>query len=140
MLSDGIPIELTVSKCLVDTNDLDSVPNANEFFNLKKPDSELQYINEGETNRPSFKRLHRFRYSPTTCYGNNEVHLHPFYNRRISVREALRIQGVEDSYILPTDLNLLSKKFKMIGNGVPVPLARAVATQVFNFITSHVKK
>ena len=28
----------------------------------------------------------------------------------------------------------LSKKFKMIGNGVPVPLAKAVASQLLNFI------
>jgi len=28
----------------------------------------------------------------------------------------------------------LSKKFKMIGNGVPVPLAKAVATSVKNFM------
>ncbi|MEZ4906243.1 MAG: hypothetical protein R2771_01005 [Saprospiraceae bacterium] len=34
-------------------------------------------IKEGDTQRQSFKRLHRYRYSPTTSYGNNEVHLHP---------------------------------------------------------------
>jgi len=106
------------------------VPNANEFFNLYGKAKRKQ-IKEGETNRPSFKRLHRFKYSPTACYGNNEVHLHPYKNRRISVREALRIQGVSDRYILPSDGELLlSKKFKMIGNGVPVPLAKAVAVAV----------
>ena len=90
-------------------------------------------IKEGETNRPSFKRLHRYKYSPTACYGNNEVHLHPYQHRRLSVREALRIQGVDDSYVLTTP-NLLSKKFKMIGNGVPVPLAKAVAETLKEFI------
>lgn len=104
---------------------MNSTPNANEFFNLYKADNELKLINEGETNRPSFKRLHRFKYSPTACYGNNEVHLHPFKHRRLSVRETLRIQGVPDTYILPAGLPL-SKKFKMIGNGVPVPLAKAL--------------
>ena len=68
-------------------------------------------IKEGETNRPSFKRLHRYKYSPTACYGNNEVHLHPYQHRRLSVREALRIQGVDDSYVLTTP-NLLSKNLK----------------------------
>ncbi len=41
-----------------------------------------------------YKRLHRWRYSPTACYGNNEVHLHPYKPRRISVAEALAIQSL----------------------------------------------
>lgn len=99
-------------------------------------DKALDAIDEGETNRPSFKRLHRFKYSPTACYGNNEVHLHPYRHRRLSVRETLRIQGVPDTYVLPAELPL-SKKFKMIGNGVPVPLAKAVANAVKNFLKDN---
>ncbi len=130
---EGLPIELCVESCLIKPNQTNSIPNADEFFNLYKPESELKLINEGETNRPSFKRLHRFKYSPTACYGNNEVHLHPYQHRRLSVREALRIQGVPDTYVLPPEIPL-SKKFKMIGNGVPVPLAREVAIALKNFI------
>lgn len=129
----GLPIELCVESCLIKSNQTKSIPNADEFFNLYKPESELKLINEGETNRPSFKRLHRFKYSPTACYGNNEVHLHPYQHRRLSVREALRIQGVPDAYVLPPEIPL-SKKFKMIGNGVPVPLAREVAIALKEFI------
>ncbi|HZW40290.1 MAG TPA: DNA cytosine methyltransferase [Ignavibacteriaceae bacterium] len=121
-----IPIELCVYNCLIGKEDINKIPNANEHFKLYVDKKKLINIKEGETNRPSFKRLHRYKYSPTACYGNNEVHLHPWENRRISVREALRIQGVEDNYILPAELSV-SKKFKMIGNGVPVPLAEAVA-------------
>lgn len=129
----GLPYQLCVESCLVPDSKLKSVPNANEFFPFRVPIKKLISIQEGETNRPSFKRLHRFRYSPTACYGNNEVHLHPYKQRRISVREALRIQGVPDTYILP-ETESLSKKFKMIGNGVPVPLSKAIAKAVRNFI------
>lgn len=131
-----LPLELCVESCLVPTADMKNVPNATEYFNLYVEEKELKKIGEGETNRPSFKRLHRFRYSPTACYGNNEVHLHPYKHRRLSVRETLRIQGVEDSYVLPTELPL-TKKFKMIGNGVPVPLAEAVANAVKDFIKEN---
>jgi DNA (cytosine-5)-methyltransferase 1 len=131
-----LPIELCVETCLVPFRQMNKIPNANEYFNLYVEERELRMIGEGETNRPSFKRLHRFKYSPTACYGNNEVHLHPYRNRRLSVRETLRIQGVEDSYILPPELPL-SKKFKMIGNGVPVPLAEAVANAVKDFIIQN---
>lgn len=131
-----IPINLCVESCLVPVNKLNYVPNALEYFPLHTNSEKLNSIKEGETKRPSFKRLHRFRYSPTACYGNNEVHLHPYENRRISVREALRIQGVPDSYILSSCISR-SKKFKMIGNGVPVPLANAVANSIYDFLKSN---
>lgn len=133
---DDIPLELCVESCLVPNSKIDIIPNANEIFTLHKPITELNKIAEGETNRPSFKRLHRYKYSPTTCYGNNEVHLHPYLNRRLSAREALRIQGVPDEYVLPSEISL-SKKFKMIGNGVPVPLAKAVAESLKDFLLTN---
>ena len=131
-----LPLELCVENCLIPEIEIDSIPNANEFFNLRIPLKKIQGIKEGETNRPSFKRLHRFKYSPTACYGNNEVHLHPYENRRLSVRETLRIQGVPDTYVLPKEI-ALSKKFKMIGNGVPVPLAEAVAVAMKSFLKDN---
>lgn len=129
----NLPLNLCVESCLVPSHEMKSTPNSKEYFNLYATDKTLNAIDEGETNRPSFKRLHRFKYSPTACYGNNEVHLHPYKHRRLSVREALRLQGVEDTYVLPSELPL-SKKFKMIGNGVPVPLAEAVAIALKDFL------
>jgi DNA (cytosine-5)-methyltransferase 1 len=119
-------LELCVNHCLHTAAET-SLPNARDRFNLysaipaKTP--------EGLVNNRSFKRLHRYRYSPTACYGNNEVHLHPFEDRRLSVREVLRIQSVDDSYVLPEGPPL-STKFKMIGNGVPVALAKGVARTI----------
>jgi DNA (cytosine-5)-methyltransferase 1 len=132
----NLPYELCVESCLIPIREMKNVSNANEFFNLYVSESKLSKIKEGETNRPSFKRLHRFRYSPTACYGNNEVHLHPYKHRRLSVRETLRIQGVPDTYVLPKEVPLTSK-FKMIGNGVPVPLARAVASSIIKFLNKN---
>jgi len=126
------PPELCVGGTLISNKNKHSTPNANEFFNLKKL-SKVKSIEEGDTYRPSFKRLHREKYSPTACYGNNEVHLHPVYHRRLSVREALRIQGVPDSYVINTP-GKLSKKFKMIGNGVPVPLVEQIAISIDEFL------
>lgn len=129
MMPDGIPYELCVQKCIDGATEL---PNGNEHFELVKDADSRRSIKEGDTKRRSFKRLHRYRYSPTTCFGNNEVFLHPYENRRLTVREALRIQGVDDKYILGADR--LSAKFKIISNGVPVNLANAVANSVFAFV------
>ena len=128
-----IPFHLCVESCLVPPEMEAFTPNADEYFNLLGDRRSLKSIKEGETNRPSFKRLHRYKYSPTACYGNNEVHLHPYQHRRLSVREVLRIQGVDDSYVLTTK-GQLSKKFKMVGNGVPVPLAEGLAKSLLKFI------
>lgn len=49
------------------------------------------------------------------------------------MREALRIQGVPDSYVISTP-EKLTKKFKMIGNGVPVPLAHQIALSIRKFL------
>lgn len=133
---ENTPLELCVESCLVPDSEISKIPNSSEVFTLYKHISDLLKIDEGETNRPSFKRLHRFKYSPTACYGNNEVHLHPYLHRRLSAREALRIQGVPDEYILPNEVSL-TKKFKMIGNGVPVPLAKAVAEALEKFLKSN---
>ena len=102
-------------------------PNQNDFFRPKS--NRFHLIEEGDTNRKSFKRLHRFRYSPTVAYGNNEVHLHPTEPRRLTVREALRLQTVPDTYILPKDMTLTAK-FKMISNGVPTQKAELVAQEI----------
>jgi DNA (cytosine-5)-methyltransferase 1 len=83
--------------------------------------------------RKSFKRLHRYRFSPTAWYGNQEVHLHPWKARRLSVREALRIQTVPDEYVLP-DGGSLSAKFKMICNGVPCVMAFHLASALKSFL------
>jgi DNA (cytosine-5)-methyltransferase 1 len=132
--SDGIPEELTVHGCMLGAagEGLSALPNGKDVFNPYS--QKFHEIDEGDDSRKSFKRLHRWRYSPAAAYGNNEVHLHPVEPRRLTVREAMRIQTVPDWYCLPPEMPL-SHKFKTIGNGVPVKLARAVALAVRNVLT-----
>lgn len=126
-----IPEELMVDNYICPQDVISTLPNGAESF---KPRSDkFTIIPEGDVSRKSFKRLHRWRYSPTAAYGNNEVHLHPTEPRRLSVREALRIQSVPDTYILPDDMPL-THKFKTIGNGVAVKLAYAVACSIRKMI------
>ena len=120
---EGIPDELTVHHAISNLEN-SKLPNVDECF--KPHSTKFKTIAEGDDSRKSFKRLHRWRYSPAAAYGNNEVHLHPTQPRRLSVREAMRIQTVPDEYVFPKDMSL-THKFKMIGNGVPVRLAKAVA-------------
>ena len=107
-------------------NDVVNHPNAHDVFRVKGGLAKIQTIAEGDVSRKSFKRLHRWRYSPTAAYGNNEVHLHPYQIRRISVAEAMAIQSLPKWFVLPPNMSL-THKFKTIGNGVPVLMARAIA-------------
>ncbi|MBH1959615.1 MAG: DNA cytosine methyltransferase [Flavobacteriia bacterium] len=117
--------QLCAESVLGDLTDQD--PNQCEFFVPKS--ARFTQVEEGDTNRKSFKRLHRFRYSPTVAYGNNEVHLHPTKARRLSVREGLRLQTVPDEYVLPTNIPL-THKFKLISNGVPTAKAELIAKEI----------
>ena len=128
---EGVPIELTVFPLLHSSPPPASLSNGLEAFNPYSP--KFWKIPEGNSTGKSFKRLHRYKYSPTAWYGNNEVHLHPWEPRRLSVREAMRIQTVPDTYALPAQFSL-SSKFKMICNGVPCRLAKCLAEALSGFL------
>lgn len=117
-------------------NDVGHHPNADDQFEVKKGRAKMERIEEGDTSRKSFKRLHRWKYSPTACYGNNEVHLHPYKVRRLSVAEAMAIQSLPREFVLPPNMSL-SSKFKTIGNGVPYKLSEAIAKTLFEFLVAN---
>ncbi len=134
----AVPLELTVEHAIrTDRHMLEKLANGKEGF---KPYSDkFSTIREGDDSGKSFKRLHRWRYSPAAAYGNNEVHLHPTRKRRITVREAMRIQTVPDWYELPPEMPL-SWKFKTIGNAVPVRLARDIAEKINTLVSPLVSE
>jgi DNA (cytosine-5)-methyltransferase 1 len=130
---DGIPPELTVASAIAGPPPATSLANGNEYF--KPRSKKFHTVHEGDTKRKSFKRLHRYRYSPTACYGHREVHLHPTKARRLSLREAMRIQSIPDSYVLPKG-GSLGAKFAIVSNAVPVKLAKHVADSMRSFLSS----
>ena len=116
-------------------NNVENHANSRDYFNTVA-NNKFVSIAEGDTSKKSFKRLHRWRYSPTAAYGNNEVHLHPYQPRRISIAEALSIQSLPVWFeVLPT--LSLSAKFKMVGNGVPYLLANGIAMELQGWIEEH---
>lgn len=133
-MPEGVPLELTVWPLVGGIDDPEELPNGQDYFTPQSLKFSIR--SEGDVHSKSFKRLHRYRFSPTAWYGNNEVHLHPWKARRLSVRESLRIQSVPDSYVLPEDFPL-SHKFKLVGNGVPCKLAEVVAESINSFLKTY---
>ena len=134
---ESVPLELCVHRAVSQAPNPETLPNGKDFFNPLS--TKFGTIKEGDVSGKSFKRLHRFRYSPTAWYGHNEVHLHPWKPRRLSVREALRLQTVPDSYVMPEETPL-SAKFKVIGNGVPCQLAQKIAESIRTFIEESARQ
>lgn len=115
-------------------NDVESHANGRDYFTPRAGLAKFEVIEEGDDKKKSYKRLHRWRYSPTAAYGNNEVHLHPWLARRISAAEALAIQSLPKNFTLPPTMSL-SAKFKTIGNGVPYLLSYGIASTINAFIS-----
>lgn len=132
---ENVPEDLTVEHWFK-KNDVANHPNGNDFFQPRAGLAKFEVIPEGDDKKKSYKRLHRWRYSPTCAYGNNEVHLHPYLPRRISVAEAMSLQSLPKEFELPPTATL-SAKFKMIGNGVPFVLSKSIANTLLYFLESN---
>jgi len=128
-----IPLELTVEHWFR-KNKVSDHPNSDMFFKPQAGLIKFKYIEEGDDKKKSYKRLHRWRYSPTAAYGNNEVHLHPYKARRITVAEALALQSLPKEFIVPENTTL-TNAFKAIGNGVPFLAGKGLALSILNFIS-----
>ena len=133
---DGLPESLTVEYWFK-KNDVEHHPNAADFFTPHNGLSRMETVDEGDVSKKSYKRLHRWRYSPTVAYGNNEVHLHPYRLRRLSAAEALALQTLPKEFELPKDMTL-TNKFKTIGNGVPYLLSSGIAKTIKKFLDSNI--
>lgn len=131
----NLPLELTVQYWF-QKNSIQDHPNRSKYFTPQAGLAKFKTIKEGDDSKKSYKRLHRWRYSPTAAYGNNEVHLHPFKARRISVAEALAIQSLPKGFHIPDSISL-TNSFKAIGNGVPFLAAKGFAYAILNFLNSH---
>lgn len=79
----------------------------------------------------SFIKLDWWKPSRTVAYGNREIHVHPDGTRRVSIYEALQLQGFPKSYVL---LGNLSEQVRQVSNAVPPPVAEKIAKSVMEQI------
>ena len=81
----------------------------------------------------SFRQLDWDRPSPTVAYGNREIHVHPRGHRRLSVFEAMLLQGFPATFVLEGNL---SAQVQQVSNAVPPPLALSLASAAAQAMTS----
>jgi len=91
-------------------------------------------LRAGEMLGRSFRMLEWDTPSWTVAYGHREVHVHPSGHRRLSVYEAMLLQGFPVDYELRGSL---SDQIRLVSDAVPPPLAFALASAVREFIASR---
>ncbi len=79
----------------------------------------------------SFRRLDWDRPSWTVAYGHREIHVHPEGHRRLSILEAMLLQGFSRQYELSGDL---SQQVELVSDAVPPPVAVALASSIREII------
>lgn len=96
------------------------VPRSRKFSN--------DTLKPGEVWGRSFRVLSWDEPSYTVAYGHREVHIHPSGKRRLSVYEAMLLQGFpKDDYVLE---GTLSDQIRMVSEAVSPPVARALAAEI----------
>lgn len=82
----------------------------------------------GHSRGLSFKVLAWDAPSYTVAYGHNEIHVHPERHRRLSIYEAMLLQGFpQDGYYLHGNF---TEQVQLISNAVPPPLGEGIANAV----------
>jgi len=87
----------------------------------------------------SFRRLFWGEPSYTVAYGHNEIHVHPEGHRRLSIYEAMLLQGFppeRDGYRL---IGNLTEQVTLISDAVPPPLAAALAQSILQFMEEYAR-
>ncbi len=88
-----------------------------------------RFSQPGGANRAgrSFRRLEWDKPSPTVAYGHREIHVHPDGHRRLSIYEAMLLQGFPSDFVLE---GTLSAQVEQVSNAVPPPLAQSLALAI----------
>ncbi|WP_063892688.1 DNA cytosine methyltransferase [Paenibacillus sp. Leaf72] len=110
-------------------DEIENVPNHIATWTSPTPERLLDVIATSRNQWRGMRRLVWDKLSPTITSHiskDGREHLHPEENRRLTVRECLRLMGVEDSFVIPNRIKL-SQQYRMVGNAVAVPVARAIA-------------
>lgn len=81
----------------------------------------------GDCRGRSFRVLRWDKPSYTVAYGHREVHVHPDLHRRLSIYEAMRLQGFPHSYELK---GTFSQQVQLVSDALPPPLGEGIAETI----------
>ena len=107
--------------------DRSSIPHHENHWTMRPISKRFSEPDVANWGGRSFRRLEWDKPSPTIAYGHREIHVHPSGRRRLSIYEAMLLQGFSHSFVLE---GTLSSQVEQISNAVPPPLAKAIALAI----------
>ena len=102
--------------------DRSSIPHHVNHWTMQPRSSKFNTGDFGDGR--SFRKLKWDEPSPTVAYGHREIHVHPNGSRRLSIYEAMLLQGFPAEFEL---IGTLSEQVTQVSNAVPPPVAKAIA-------------
>lgn len=103
-------------------------------LNPKSPKFTNGSLKPGQMLGRSFRMLTWDDRSWTVAYGHREVHVHPKGHRRLSIYEAMLLQGFPSNYELR---GTLSDQIRLVSDAVPPPLAEALANSIWQTLAGY---
>jgi len=103
------------------------IPNHPNHWTMRPKSPKFDQIIGDSNKTRSFRKLKWDKASPTIAFGNREIHIHPEGKRRLSIYEAMLLQGFPKTFELKGNL---SQQVQQISNAVPPPLAKSLAAAV----------
>ncbi len=100
----------------------------------KSPKFQNGYLKEGDNQGRSFRVLSWNKPSWTVAYGHREIHIHPSGTRRLSIYEALLLQGFGKDYHLS---GTLSDQVRQVSDAMPPPMGKALGDAIFQFLMQN---
>ncbi len=100
------------------------IPHHPNHWTMQPKSKKFSQLPESSSKSRSFRRLKWDKESPTIAFGNREIHVHPDGTRRLSIYEAMLLQGFPHEFEIK---GTLSQQVHQVSNAVPPPLARSLA-------------
>ncbi|MBK8265016.1 MAG: DNA cytosine methyltransferase [Nannocystis sp.] len=104
-----------------------SFPEHPNHWTMQPKSARFALPGQARSDGRSFKQLRWDAPSPTIAFGHREIHVHPEGHRRLSIYEALLLQGFPREFVL---VGNLSEQVEQVSNAVPPPMAESVAKAV----------
>lgn len=102
----------------------ESIPHHRNHWTMQPRSKRFRALGGVQSGDRSFRRLDWDKPSPTIAFGHREINVHPDGTRRLSIYEAMLLQGFPKTFVLE---GTLSEQVEQVSNAVPPPLARALA-------------
>lgn len=113
---------------------LEHVPQDGNWEDIPE-DLMENYSNLSNTHGHIYYRLDTDKPANTVANFRKSMMIHPTQDRLLTIREAARLQSFPDDYKFVS--SRISDKQQMVGDAVPVELAKSVGESILNYLTEN---